>query len=293
MGCGFDYRACEILLGGRAVKHLFAHWDEVEALIREHSVVLFLDFDGTLAPLAPRPELAKMLPSQRKNIKDLSKQKDVQVVVISGRALDNLKKRVGVPGITYVGNHGLELEDPGMRHVHPAALESRLLLKKLSYRLKKAFHFMPQILVENKTFSVSVHYRQLSEDKERFAKVVLLKETGDYLGKGRVVLTEGKKVWEIRPPVEWNKGKTVLWILARVLAQGVKHALPVYLGDDVTDEDAFKALQHRGLSIRVTDNPREKSYATHYLWSPQDVSEFLKRLRKIKTENARNSPHDN
>jgi len=264
------------------MRYLFAGWNDIESLIKDRPIVLFLDFDGTLSPIAARPELAKLLPSQRGSIRALAAQKDVKVVVISGRALGNLKKRVGVPGITYVGNHGLELEDPGMRHVHPAALESRLLLKKMSYRLKKAFNFMPQRLVENKTFSVSVHYRQLSEDRERFAKVVLLKEIGDHLGKGRVVLTEGKKVWEIRPPVEWNKGKTVLWILARVLAHGVKHVLPVYLGDDATDEDAFKALQHRGLSIRVTDNPREKSYATHYLRSPEDVSEFLKRLRKIK-----------
>ncbi|MDD5217060.1 MAG: trehalose-phosphatase [Candidatus Omnitrophica bacterium] len=275
------------------MKHLFAHWDEVETLIRDRLIVLFLDFDGTLSPIAARPELAKLLPAQRKTIKELSVQKDIKVVVISGRALDNLKKRVAVPGITYVGNHGLELEDPGMRHVHPAALESRLLLKKITYRLKKAFKFMPQILVENKMYSVSVHYRQLVEEKIRFAKVILLKEIGDHLGKGRIVLTEGKKVWEMRPPVEWNKGKTVLWILARILAHGGKRVLPIYLGDDVTDEDAFKVLQQRGLAIRVTDNPREKSWASHYLWSPQDVSEFLKRLKKIKTEKARNSPHDN
>lgn len=265
------------------MKHLFSVWEDVKLLIKDRILVLFLDFDGTLCPIMSRPSMVRLTAEKKEILRQLSHQPDLKVGIISGRALSDVKERVGVPGILYAGNHGLELEGPNIRYLHPAASEFRHLAKKLVYRLKAAFAFLPDMIVESKTFSVSVHYRQVPEDKIGFAKMILFKEIGTYLGKKQLILAEGKKIWEIRPPTEWNKGKTVLWLLARVMAHTGKRVLPVYVGDDVTDEDAFQALHRRGLTIKVADDLKEASAADYYVWSPDDVFEFIRRLMKLRT----------
>ncbi len=268
------------------MKHLFSVWEDIKLLLKDRYVVLFLDYDGTLSPIMARPSMARLTFQQREGLKELSHQPGIRLAVISGRALLDVKKRVGVPGLVYAGNHGLELEGPKIRHVHPIAEEFKRLAKKLVDRLQLAYALLPEILVESKTYSISVHYRQVPDDKVEFAKMILFKEIGNYLGKSQVVLAEGKKVWEIRPPTEWNKGKTVLWLLARLMAHTGKRVLPVYIGDDVTDEDAFKALKKNGITIKVADDLKQASAAQYYLWSPEDVFEFIRRLLKMKSSSA-------
>ncbi|MCM8775497.1 MAG: trehalose-phosphatase [Candidatus Omnitrophica bacterium] len=264
------------------MKHLFATWEEVYRRIKDRYLVLFLDYDGTLVPMMPRPDMAKLTARKKTIIEKLSKQTDIKVVVISGRELKDVKKCVGIPEIVYAGNHGLELEDPQIKHIHPAAVEFEAFVRKLVDRLKRAYTFLPEILIEGKTFSVSVHYRQVPEKKIELAKMILLKEIGGYLGQSQVGLTEGKKVWEIRPPVAWNKGHTVTWLFGRIIAHIGERALPIYIGDDLTDEDAFRALKHRGITIKVVNDPREETAARYYLLSPNDAFEFLRRLIKMK-----------
>lgn len=264
------------------MKHLFDVWDEVEERLRGRYIMLFLDYDGTLTPIVGRPEMARLAPNVKNILRELARQEGIKVVVISGRSLSNLEKRIRIPSLIYVGNHGFELHGPRIRHVHPSAADSRQLLRTITGRLKKAYDTLPGIVVENKTFTVSIHYRQLAPEKVDFAKFLLLKEIGQHLGKSRVVLTEGKKVWEVRPAIEWDKGKTVLWLFARVLFSARKRVTAVYVGDDLTDEDAFRALKHRGLGVKVTDNPTEATEAAYYLDSPDEVFEFLKRLKQIK-----------
>lgn len=272
------------------MKNLLTAWKGIEPRFREATVVLFLDYDGTLTPIAARPRMAKLPARRREIMLDLSLRPDVKIAVISGRTLEDVKKSVGIRNILYAGNHGLEIETPMLRHVHPAAIEFRRLAKKLASRLRAAYAFMPGIFIEDKTFSVSVHYRQVPEEKVAQANMLLLKEIGSYLSQSRLVLTEGKKVWEIRPPAQWDKGHTVLWLFGRLLANTGKRALPVYLGDDVTDEDAFRALRHRGITVKVTEDPRENSAAEYFLRSPDEVSEFLGRLIKVKTIEHKESP---
>lgn len=265
------------------MKQLFSVWPDVKILLENRYLVIFLDFDGTLSPIVARPSMAVLSPIAKKIIRELSLLDHAKVVLVSGRSLEDLKKRVGIKSIIYSGNHGLEVSGPKLSHVHPSAVEFRKLAKKIDHRLHLAYAFMSEIFIENKTYSLSIHYRQVPEDKISFAKMILLKEVGTYLSQSQIVLTEGKKVWEIRPPTEWNKGKTVLWLLARVIAHVGKRVLPIYVGDDVTDESSFKALKDRGLTVKVVDDPYEASAAQYYVWSPKDVLEFLQRLHRLKS----------
>jgi trehalose 6-phosphate phosphatase len=257
-----------------------------EKILREIAgsphLFFFLDYDGTLTPIVARPGMARLSQKQREILLELSQQRNVRIGVISGRTLEDVKKCVGIPGIIYAGNHGLELERSKTKRVHPAAIAFRHVIRTLIPRLELAYAFLPEILIENKTFSVSVHFRQLSEDRIEFAKMILLRETGDLLSKSKIVLAEGKKVWEIRPPTEWNKGRTVLWLLGNLSGHGQRAALPVYIGDDVTDEDAFKAIGDRGITIRVTEDPSEPSTAQYHLHSPDEVYDFFEKILRLR-----------
>jgi len=239
-------------------------------------ILLFLDFDGTLAPIVKRPELAKLPAAARKSLEALANQKKIRVVIISGRLLENVKKKVGVSMLTYVGNHGLEMRGKGIRYLHPQAALEKKRLKNIVRSLRKSLRPFDGVWVEDKSYTLSIHYREASAGVEVQAQKVLLKALGSELKSGRAVLTEGKKVWEVRPKIAWNKGAAVKW-LCRYYAKTEKAAYrPVYIGDDVTDESAFQVLKGKGLTIKVTRNPLEKSSAEFYVRRPADVHALLK-----------------
>lgn len=266
------------------MRHLLAVWQKVEPLMREHSVMLFLDYDGTLTPIVERPALAKLSSEEKELLSDLMALEDVKIAIVSGRSLADLKERVGVKGLLYAGNHGLEFEGPSIRFVHPEALAAKHLMQKAARGLQEAFKEVPGILVEHKVFTISVHYRKLPEEKVPEAKAVFSKILLPYVKSSKVILKEGKKVWEIRPSTRWHKGTLVLWLLARVLARSSKKVLPIYVGDDQTDEDAFKAVRQRGLGVKVIENKDEPTRARYCLDSPKEVFDFLKRLAAVKRD---------
>lgn len=265
------------------MQHLLSAWNEVEPVFRERALMLFLDFDGTLTPIVRQPRLAKLSRVKRKFLQELAAQKEIKTAIVSGRSLADLKKRVGVSGFLYAGNHGLEVEGPSLHFAHPEALTARKLMQKLTVRLKAAFKLFPAVFVENKVFTLSVHYRELASGKLSPARAVFFKVLAPYLNASKVVMTEGKKVWEIRPSHRWNKGTLVLWLLARVIETSSKKVLPIYVGDDRTDEDAFKALRRKGMGVKVIeakeDGPTEALYS---LRSSAEVFDFLGRLKALK-----------
>ena len=264
------------------MKHLLTAWEEISQQIEGRDVMLFLDYDGTLAPIAAHPGMARLSPCGKEKLKRLARGKGVQVAIISGRALDELKKQVGIPGLIYAGNHGLEFEGPGIRHEHPAALEAKEVIKELVVMLTKVFRAIPGVWVEYKILTVSIHYRQASPERVDKARTLLLEAVRPYLNACQIVLSEGKKVWELRPAVPWNKGSVVLWLLGRALTQSPGEIFPIYIGDDRTDEDAFKAVQRRGLGVRVAENAGENTAALYYLRSPDEVFEFLDHIHLLK-----------
>ncbi|OGC04773.1 trehalose-phosphatase [candidate division WOR-1 bacterium RIFOXYA12_FULL_43_27] len=210
-------------------------------------LLLFLDYDGTLTPIVSDPMCAKLSPSRRKLLNKLSRHPKIKLVIISGRKLSVVRKLAGIGGIIYAGNHGLEILIGKSYWVHPSAEKFSPLLKKLSGELGRKLLFRG-VLVENKGLSISAHYRSLARKyfpafKKEFERVIKP-------WKGKIKITRGKKVFEIRPPIKWDKGKAVKRIIGKLKPGDY---WPVYIGDDRTDEDAFRALKRKGLTVHVGD----------------------------------------
>ncbi len=245
--------------------HLLSRWARVARRLRAAKrVALFLDFDGTLHPLRRRPEAVVLDGSTRRVLARLSARRRVTLCVISGRRRDDLRKRVGVPGLVYLGLHGWE-RGGGMR----ASARLRAAVKGVRQRLERRLRNLPGIWVEDKTLSVVVHYRAAREAVGRRARSIVRDAVRPDRSELRVLA--GKKVWEVLPREVPGKGAAVKAFLAR----GFDSALPIYIGDDTSDEGAFAALR-LGLTIRVGRSRRTQARFT--LRNPQEVRIFLKRL---------------
>jgi trehalose-phosphatase len=171
-----------------------------------------------------------------------------------------------------------------MKRVHPAAAAAKNLMRKLARNLGKKYRAVPGILIENKTYTLTVHYRDVHPALIETARLILLRTTRRWVAKSKIVLCDSKQVWEIHPAAEWNKGTTVLWLLKRISSEYSGPVLPIYVGDDLPDEEAFKALGDCGMTIKVTDNPKERSHAGFRLRSPSEVFCFLKQLIEIRKQ---------
>ncbi|MBN1895219.1 trehalose-phosphatase [bacterium] len=241
--------------------------------IRGKNVHLFLDFDGTLAPIVRSPENARLPDSVKKVLNRLARAPGFQVTVVSGRSLRDIQKRVGIRGMTYGGNHGLEISGPGFRYAPPLPRAYHRALACLRPVLNRALRPFPGAILEDKDLTLSVHYRRLAPGLVPSFKRTLKSAVSLWRDRGAVALRTGKKVLEIRPPISWGKGDAVLWLLNR---NSLPEDIPVYIGDDRTDEDAFAALRGKGITIRVGRSPR--SAARYRLNGPGAVEQFLKNL---------------
>lgn len=231
---------------------------------------LFLDYDGTLVRIVRRPELATLKPEIRRLLMHLSR--CLPMVIVSGRSLPDVHRRVGIKGIGYAGNHGLEISGPGWRYRMEGAARWRRLLRKVARGLLQELSNLPGILLEDKGSTLTVHYRQAGGAVRRQAAAILHRRLHPMEVGGRLRIHTGKAVWEIRPPVRWNKGEAVLWILKRPAFRG---CWPIYIGDDRTDQDAFHAVRtKKGLGIMV--GPARRRGAAHvHLIDPREVHRFL------------------
>jgi len=262
------------------LQYLFSVWQDFSKRLKAaRRVLLLCDYDGTLTPIVDRPELADLSEKARQMLQALARQSHITVGIISGRALADLRQRVGISNVIYAGNHGLEIEGPGIGLVNPLAAEMRPVFRLLNQVLNKALAPIRGVQVEDKGLTISVHYRMVEEGKSgevtnAFERVIA---TARSLGKVRI--TSGKKVYEVRPAVEWDKGEAIALLIERFgKTKTKKELLPIYLGDDQTDEDGFRVIgKHEGISVFVGEDTR-KSAARYYLKSPAEVEQFLERL---------------
>jgi trehalose 6-phosphate phosphatase len=247
---------------------LFDHLPEIAARVEAAGdLLVFLDFDGTLAPVVSDPGMALMPPQTRRALTSLAAVEKVSLAIISGRALPDLKARVGMPNLIYAGNHGLEISGPELYFLQPDAAKRVQALSDLSRELQSRLEHIPGTYVENKVLSVSVHYRRASADKLREIHQLtnsLVSSSG-----GLFQMSPGLQVYEIRPRVSWHKGRAVSWI-REALAK--RNALAVYVGDDVTDEDAFLALPD---GITVSVGSAQQTLARYYLEDQGSLQQFL------------------
>ena len=258
--------------------HLFSAWQEVHPRLKsaEH-IILLSDFDGTLTPIVERPELAYLPERTKRLLQDLTRRQHYTVGIISGRALGDLKDRVGLKGIVYAGNYGMEIESPWFSFVTPAAEESKPLLHDLCQQLSLALETIKGVIVENKGFSLSVHYRLVAESQSEEVRNIFERITHNARMRREIQVTFGKKVYEVRPALDWDKGKVVDLLFQKKRGEKEK-VLPLFLGDDLSDEEGFKAIdKYGGIAIFIGEEGGQ--YGAHYfLRSPAEVDEFLEKL---------------
>ena len=236
-------------------------------------LALFLDFDGTLAPIVDDPAEAQLDALTREVLEALTDRDGILVAIISGRSAPDLQMRVGIERAVYAGDHGLEIRGPGLAFLDPAAAASREPLAKLAEALARDLDGMPGIRVEYKGLSVSVHYRLAPAATVRAAERIVRREVDS--GAPLFRRTTGKRVFDILARTDWNKGSAVRWIGEH--APGGPR-LPIYVGDDRTDEDAFRCLQE-GIAIHVGDPPGN-TCARYYVADPAQVGAFLAWLER-------------
>lgn len=254
-------------------------WNKTKEVLKRRDIFLFLDFDGTLAPIAPTPQDVQFPEEARGLLKRLVGLLDGRVAVVSGRALKDLRDRVKLNGLYYIGNHGFEIQGPGLNFEKHYSVSTKRLFKAIKAQLQEWLSSVPGLLIEDKKITISVHYRLVEERHLETIKTIFETICHPYHEQKMINLFYGKKVLEIRPPIYWNKGTAVAWLLEKLCVNGI---LPIYLGDDKTDEDAFIKLKNKGITIFVADKKRKASQARYYLNSPKEVSEFLKQLVRIK-----------
>ena len=263
------------------MKNLFRHWDNLKKELSDKHIMLFLDFDGTLTPIVATPQQA-ILCNETKGVLDkVSRNSRYKIAIISGRALKDIREKIGLKNIIYVGNHGSEIEGPKIKFESPISPRYKAILKQIKIELTKKLSSIRGVIIEDKGLSLSVHYRLVDRKRIPLVKTILHEAVNLYLGRNKIKVKSGKMVLEVRLPGEWDKGKVVLWLLARErFAVREKSFVPIYIGDDKTDEDAFKALRNKGWTIFV-GNPKP-SYAQYYLRNTREVTELLRRILDLR-----------
>src|SRR5882724_4892330 len=233
-------------------------------------LAIFLDYDGTLTPIVSRPEDAWLSESMRQTLQSLAAR--VPVAILSGRDLDDVRGRVLVDGIVYAGSHGFDIAGAGgLRRELGAAYLS--VLDTAETELREALDEIPDAQLERKHFSVAAHYRNVNEN-DAFRVALAVDAVAARHRELRKM--DGKKVYELLPDIDWNKGKAVLWLLENLGLERAK-VRPIYIGDDRTDEDAFHALEKSGVGILVSEQPRPTA-ASYSLKDPAEVERFLREL---------------
>ncbi|MFA6349818.1 MAG: trehalose-phosphatase [Candidatus Omnitrophota bacterium] len=257
------------------MKHLFSGFDKIKKLLENKFILLLLDYDGTLTPIAQTPKNALIPGATKELLRRLSGIRYCRLCIISGRSLKGIKKAVGIKGAIYSGNHGLEIEGPRIKFRAPVPSASKPVIRKIYKDLAGRLSGIKGVLIEDKGLTISVHYRLVAKKDQREFLSIFFKITAPYAARDKIRVDPGKKVYEIKPPVRWDKGKASLWLLARErwILRG-KKVLPVYIGDDSTDEDAFRALKGKGLTIFVGKSLR--SGADYYLKDTWEVIKFLR-----------------
>jgi trehalose-phosphatase len=263
-----------VLKESSKLPHLFRHENFFSLIPDNKKIVLFLDYDGTLSPIVNHPEDAYISQEMRSALRQCAQY--YTIAIVSGRDMEDVRKRVNLEELIYAGSHGFRIKGPdGLKMKHKKSQE---ILPDLSDVEKEVSeHFKegpPGVQIERKMYAIAIHYRNSNESDIPAIKEIVNHVLKNYpdLKKG-----EGKKIIEIKPDINWHKGKAIAWILDSLELSNDRDVLPVYLGDDVTDEDAFKTIYENGIGILVGSHGK-KSAARFRLNDVDEVRAFLQIL---------------
>ena len=263
--------------------HLLNIWPSVRArLVRPHPykrgrILLLFDYDGTLTPIAPRPDDALLPEEARELLTALATHRRCIAGIVSGRSLADLMVLADIQGLVYAGNHGMEIRGPGLDFTHPQAITARDALDQVQASLADALAHVPGVIVEHKGLTLSVHYRATPEPLagEVDDVVAAIAESCPFTNSGEggpLRITRGKMVVEVRPAIPWDKGKAI----ERIRESFDDCPFPVYFGDDLTDEDGFRVVQNMGGLAVFVGKARQGTVALHQLDSPDEVLETMR-----------------
>jgi alpha,alpha-trehalase len=254
---------------------------EIEERRAGRHLLLLLDFDGTLAPFNPDPGAVHLDAGTAGLLKRIAAQPIATIGVISGRRLPDLQKRLTFSGDMYLaGFHGLEIHAPGEAFIHPEAAAATSLMHSIATAVQPHLSTLPGVFIEDKVFSIALHYREAAPAARVVATSRFVDAARADLDAGRLRILPGACVVELLPGAAWHKGSALQWIRERV--EGIHGpTFTVYVGDDVTDQDAFRAIGPHGLAISAS----ERATGGHY---SVDGPEGVKRLL-----NCLDGPEDN
>lgn len=266
------------------------------SIAKGKKIVIFLDYDGTLSAIVDDPELAFMSDTMRSAVREVAK--NYPTAIISGRSRDKVYEFVQLNDVYYAGSHGMDIMAPPRRHKFGDTKYQRRAVDKKGNEVmifQPAQEFLPEILeisneleeetkmiqgvtVEDNRFCVSVHFRRAKQEDYSLVEKKVLSVLGRH---SLFHLTRGRKVLEIRPSIKWNKGNALEYLLETLGFAESSDVLPIYIGDDVTDEDAFKVIQKRGQGFPILVSRKPKATRASYsLRDPSEVLSFLLRLAR-------------
>lgn len=268
-----EVEVCERYPRRSQLPNALGTYDHLIDVMAWRETFICLDFDGTLSAIVGDPGIATLAAGAADALRRLVAM--CPVAIISGRDLPDIQQRVGITGLWYAGSHGYELAGPdGSHHENEAAIEWIPIVQRAVAELGNRLGHIPGVRVEHKRFAATVHYRNASPDQ--ISRVI--ETVSQYGHRHDLRIAYGRKLVELRPQLDWNKGTALTWIRQRIIRSG--RGLPVYIGDDTTDEDAFETVRFSGIGVvvrNVEDDDRPTA-AQFSLDSPAEVVAFLRQL---------------
>jgi len=253
---------------------------DFKAILDDRKLAIFLDYDGTLTPIVSRPEDAVLSDEMREIVHNLSEV--CTLAIISGRDRADVEHLVDLPDLVYAGSHGFDISGPDDMQLDNEVGEEFLpVMEQAGDQLESRLSDISGVQIERKRYSIAVHYRNV-RDKEIDQVQRITKEVAD--GFEKLKTSGGKKIIEVQPAIDWDKGKALLWLMD-ALDLNVRETCPVYIGDDLTDENAFETLAGWGVGILVGTHG-DDTHATYHLKDVGEVEQFLKQLTDIMEESS-------
>lgn len=248
-----------------------SQFEQLQEIAGGRKPLVILDYDGTLSPIVPDPDKAILSEEMKQSLIQLAKV--TPVAVISGRDRADVEEKVALDQLIYAGSHGLDMAGPEGLDI-PEKVDEEILnsLKKAAENLQKKLEHVNGCLVESKKYAIAVHFRNVADEEVELVKEAVLEELEEHkkLKKGT-----GKKILELKPDIDWHKGRATNWIF-EALNLTKEDAIPIFVGDDITDEDAFASIHGEGIGVLVGSHG-EQTAATFSLQDTEEVRQFLDR----------------
>lgn len=252
-----------------------------QSLKDNKTLALFLDYDGTLSEIVPNPSDAKLSEGMRKVLEKLAGK--IPVTVLSGRDRADVQKLADIQEAIYAGSHGFDITGPNnLRMQHEGGQNAQQPLSEATENLNRRLDAIEGAWVERKKYAIAVHYRQVPDSQVGSVEAIVREELDKHptLKKGG-----GKKILELKPNIDWHKGRALEWLLDTLPLGNKKEVLAIFIGDDLTDEDALKAVEERGnkgIGILVGEHG-ESSAATYWLKDVSAVQHWLEKVNQLLT----------